>query len=397
MQKTVSTWRLRQWAAVITVLCTLIALVLATSATERLAAQSSDERVITVYDGESELTFITKATTVREALKKSQTVLGANDAVEPGLDTQLTASNYHLNVYRARPVLVIDGERRETVISPYKSAKQIVEKAGISLNPEDITKVERVEDVLTDGAAAQKVVVDRAVPIKIELYGMAAEIRTQANTVAELMKEKGVVMGAQDGASYPVEQPIVAGMTVRIWRNGTQTVTQEQPIPMPVRTIRNADKDVGFMEVQTPGKTGKKTVTYEVNMQNGREIGRKEIQSVVTEQPVEQVVVVGTKRKGGDPTSNRVLGKQMMLEAGFGEDQWTCLDKLWTKESGWNQYADNPGSDAYGIPQALPGTKMGPGWQDDPEVQIRWGLGYVKGRYGTPCGAWSAFQAKGWY
>jgi len=85
----------------------------------------------------------------------------------------------------------------------------------------------------------------------------------------------------------------------------------------------------------------------------------------------------------------------------WGDDQWPCLEKLWTKESGWNHLKWNTaGSGAYGIPQALPASKMasaGSDWQTNPDTQVRWGLGYIQGRYGTPCGAWSAFQQKGWY
>ena len=95
-------------------------------------------------------------------------------------------------------------------------------------------------------------------------------------------------------------------------------------------------------------------------------------------------------------SGNKAIGCKMMLEAGFGLDQMPCLDKLWMKESGWRTNAHNP-SGAHGIAQAKPGSKMGAGWEDDPVVQIRWGLGYIKGRYSTPCGAWSAFQSKGWY
>ncbi|GAB3143586.1 hypothetical protein GCM10027290_20140 [Micromonospora sonneratiae] len=96
-------------------------------------------------------------------------------------------------------------------------------------------------------------------------------------------------------------------------------------------------------------------------------------------------------------SGNRQIGCALLLDAGFGLDQMPCLDKLWTKESGWNVKAKNSSSGAYGIPQALPGDKMGPGWQNSAEVQIRWGLGYIKARYDTPCGAWSYFQAKGYY
>ena len=85
---------------------------------------------------------------------------------------------------------------------------------------------------------------------------------------------------------------------------------------------------------------------------------------------------------------------------GWGADQFSCLDALWTRESGWNPRATNPSSGAYGIPQALPGSKMsayGADWRTNPATQIEWGLAYIDGRYGTPCGAWSTFQSRGWY
>lgn len=81
-------------------------------------------------------------------------------------------------------------------------------------------------------------------------------------------------------------------------------------------------------------------------------------------------------------------------------DQWSCLDALWQRESNWNPSAMNPSSGAYGIPQSLPGSKMasaGADWRTNPATQIRWGLGYIKGRYGSPCGAWGHSQSVGWY
>jgi hypothetical protein len=99
-------------------------------------------------------------------------------------------------------------------------------------------------------------------------------------------------------------------------------------------------------------------------------------------------------------SGNRKIGCAIMLDEGFGIDQFPCLDKLWTKESGWNHKAYNEGSGAYGIPQALPGSKMGSvadDWKTNPATQIKWGLGYIKGRYGDPCGAWQHSQSTGWY
>lgn len=91
-----------------------------------------------------------------------------------------------------------------------------------------------------------------------------------------------------------------------------------------------------------------------------------------------------------------------MPKFGFDSSQWTCLETLWQKESSWYWAADNPYSSAYGIPQALPGTKMataGADWLINPATQITWGLGYIKGRYGTPCAAWAAWQSRSphWY
>ena len=97
---------------------------------------------------------------------------------------------------------------------------------------------------------------------------------------------------------------------------------------------------------------------------------------------------------------NRATGCALMLDQGFTIDQFPCLNKLWNKESGWNAHAENKGSGAYGIPQALPGKKMssaGSDWQTNPATQIKWGLGYIKGRYKTPCGAWNTSVNTGAY
>jgi hypothetical protein len=99
----------------------------------------------------------------------------------------------------------------------------------------------------------------------------------------------------------------------------------------------------------------------------------------------------------GDP---RDVARAMLAQFGFGADQFSCLDSIYVNESGWNVHADNPSSSAYGIPQALPGSKMasaGADWADNPATQIRWGLGYIKARYGTPCNAWGFKQGHGWY
>jgi hypothetical protein len=101
-----------------------------------------------------------------------------------------------------------------------------------------------------------------------------------------------------------------------------------------------------------------------------------------------------------DPGTAQSTAWNMMSSFGFDPNtQFSCLNNIWTRESGWRWDAANA-SGAYGIPQALPGSKMasaGADWQTNPATQIKWGLGYIQSVYGTPCSAWSFWQANGWY
>jgi hypothetical protein len=109
-----------------------------------------------------------------------------------------------------------------------------------------------------------------------------------------------------------------------------------------------------------------------------------------------QAAAQGTAMSG----TPQQIAMAMLASYGWSFSEFSCLNSLWEQESGWNPYASNPSSGAYGIPQALPGSKMasaGPDWQNDPATQIRWGLGYIKGTYGSPCAALSHESTAGWY
>lgn len=101
-----------------------------------------------------------------------------------------------------------------------------------------------------------------------------------------------------------------------------------------------------------------------------------------------------------DPGTAQAIAHEMVTARGWGQGEFDCLVALWNRESGWNVYAHNRSSGAYGIPQSLPGNKMasaGADWQSNPATQISWGLGYIENRYGAPCGAWGSSQQRGWY
>lgn len=110
----------------------------------------------------------------------------------------------------------------------------------------------------------------------------------------------------------------------------------------------------------------------------------------------------GYKGAGGPltPDAAKAAAKSMLPAYGWDEGQYQCLEIMWTRESNWNYAAENPGSGAYGIPQSLPADKMGsiaPDWRTNAVTQIKWGLGYIKERYGSPCQAWDFWQAHNWY
>jgi hypothetical protein len=108
----------------------------------------------------------------------------------------------------------------------------------------------------------------------------------------------------------------------------------------------------------------------------------------------------GNGNGDNSPAGAQAYAHSRFSAYGWGDDQFGCLVSLWNKESGWNYQAYNRSSGAYGIPQALPGSKMGTAgadWQTNAATQVNWGLGYISGRYGTPCGAWGHSQSTGWY
>lgn len=369
--------------------------------TDEVPAVASDQHVLTIHDRGDEQVLITKASTLGEALKLAGIEISAgHDVVEPSLDSELVASNYSINIYRARPITVVDGVVKRNITTAEQTPERIAKAAGITIYNEDQTDFSAPSDILSNGSS-QVMSIDRATVVQFTLYGKHAEVRTRATTVEEFLKEKSIKIGANDYLSVDKGQAISTGMAIELWREGKQTVTVEEEVDFEIEKVQDANREVGYREVKTPGVKGKRNATYEIEMKNGQEASRTEIASVTIEEPKKQVEIIGAKLPTPtNPTEAQAIGKEMMLAAGFGEDQWGCLYNLWMRESGWRTTAGNVSSGAYGIPQSLPASKMaafGDDYLTNPRTQIAWGLSYIKGRYGTPCGGWSAFQAKGWY
>jgi len=123
-------------------------------------------------------------------------------------------------------------------------------------------------------------------------------------------------------------------------------------------------------------------------------------QEAATKAAARRAQTAATEQAAEPSGSPRQVAEQMLVRFGWSGGQFSCLQPLWERESGWDVTAENPSSGAYGIPQALSGSLMasaGPDWQTNAATQIRWGLTYIQGRYGSPCGAWAHEESSGWY
>lgn len=364
-----------------------------------VSAQSAEKpapngRLVTVYDRGTEKVLLTKAATVGGALKAAGISLDKNDTVEPAVDERLVATDYQVNIYRARPIIVVDGATRLKVMTPYQTPAQIAKDADISLQSEDITTIDRVDDIVAEGAGL-RMTIERATAFTLILYGETTTAYTQEATVGAMLQEKGITVNAKDTLSVPTSTKLTPGMTVELWRDGVQTKTEVEAVEFETEEIKDADREIGFREVKTPGVPGERRVTYEIVMKNGREESRKEIQSVTTKEPKRQIEVVGIKSKvtpytgGGNKT-------QWLSASVIPEGSWGAADYIVSQESGWNPNAVNVSSGACGLAQALPCSKV-PGNPYDPINSLNWMNGYVTGRYGSWEAAVSFKQANGWY
>jgi len=271
-----------------------------------------NKRLITVYDRNTTSSFLTSQTTIEAALKVNGIELDPRDTVEPSRDEELIANDYRVNIYRARPVFVIDGSTRIKVMTPYQVPERIAKDAGITMYSEDTTSLKPSADFVGDGAGLQ-MSIDRATPIILDLYSKKTEVRTQGETVADMLKEKGIELGVNGRVSVALTTPITAGMEIRVWQEGKQTVTLDRAIAFGKQHIQDADRPIGYRVVSTPGVEGVETLTYEIEVKDGIELSRKQIASIVTIQPVKQVEIIGIKL--GPNALTKSKGAQMWTDS----------------------------------------------------------------------------------
>jgi len=353
--------------------------------TNQLPKQTDAKIVIISHDNIKQVVPVKQAT-VGDLLNKLNITLNQGDVVEPALTTKINQDQFKINIYRAVPVQVVDGATKISTFSAATTPRAIAQQTGQNVYPEDRILREPVQDFVKSGAIGEQLIIDRATPVNVDLYGTPVVLRTHAATVGELIKEQKIVLTKDDKLSIPETTPITPDMQLAVLRTGTKVATVTEVIPSPIQNINDPNLAYGTTAVRQAGSDGQQTVTYQITLNNNKEIGRTVIQKVVNKQPVTTIRVVGTSISGikGD-----------MALAGIPPGDYAAADFIISHESGWRPYAANA-SGAYGLCQALPGSKMasaGSDWATNPVTQLRWCNGYAVSRYGGWQGAYNHWMA----
>lgn len=333
--------------------------------------------------------------TVAEVLDYQDVTVGAEDLVEPGL-TDSAHDGGTIVVRTSHDVTIeIDGQV-QTISTTARTVGELLTYLGPRAEGA-VTEVSR-----TQALGRDPIRVSTLKTVHVAVDGAVMPITTAEPTVRGVLATAGIVLAEGDSTSAPLDAAAVDGMLVLVSRAAASATTVTEVLPFTTEEVEDPNLPKGHRVVVQSGRVGEATTTYAVQTLGGAEVSRTVLTRTVTTEPRNEIIKVGTMdvSVSVDPGSARAIGRSLAAQRGWGDDEFTCLDKLWTKESNWRVDADNPSSSAYGIPQALPGSKMssaGADWRTNPATQITWGLGYIEGRYGTPCAAWSHSVAKGWY
>lgn len=293
---------------------------------------TSDEYFVTIHDQDTTLTVKTGQATVAEVLERSEIQLVETDIVEPSLDTVIDG-DYNINIYRARPAIILDGVEKHYVMTASYDPAQIASEAGLTIYDGDEFVTEFNGNFLQAGAAS----------------------------------------------------------TYRLIRNGGRSLTAEESIPYATEQKLDYNLAKGEKYLERAGEEGRKSLVYRIEFQNNVEVKRELISEEVTKQPVTEIVVVGAK---ASISPERAQCAEWARQAGVSEGDLSAALDLIYHESGCRVDAKNP-SGAYGIPQSLPGSKMsafGADWETNPVTQIKWMANYVTTRYG----GWNQAMAYWW-
>jgi len=367
----------------------------------------NDSHVVIVSYDDKKQTVPTTANTVGELLDRLHIKLHDGDIVEPVSSTQIVEDNYRINVYRAKPVTIDDGDHKTFAFSAATTSRSIAAQAGIKVYPEDILTVKIPDSILHTANIGEELVIDRATPVIINLYGTPVGVRTHTGTVGDLLKEKQIKVANGDTIQPNVSTKIEADMSIVISRKGTKIATVIEPIAPSTQIIEDPTLSFGTTAIRQDGQNGKKVVTYEIKIVNGKEVSRRKIQEAVAENPVPEIIARGKAIYIPADKSAE------MSAAGISPGDYPYVNFIVSHESGWCPtklqgqvgycpgYAPDyiPDSLGYGLGQATPGSKMaafGSDWRTNAVTQLKWATSYANGKGGWEA-AYNFWESHGWW
>lgn len=314
-------------------------------------------------------------------------------------------------VSRARNVIVnADGTTREVAVRPGQDARGILEAAGVSVHALDRVTVENdatgelaiTVSRVTRGQATETVDIpfSETTTTSSDMFVGESQVTTtgvNGVTTWTVWQEKD---GDQVLTSVPITEHSTSQPVTQVRSEGTKEATPTALVAAgidPKATLEEKTESDGTTSVRYRAKLGSISTKEEIAEITGEAKNADQATAAAAAAAAAEAGAVPTTYSGEDPRS---LAKPLVAAQGWSDSEYQCLVLLWNRESQWNPYAENSSSGAYGIPQALPGSKMasaGADWRTNPITQINWGIGYIKGRYGTPCSAWAHSNAVGWY
>ncbi|MCL2785171.1 MAG: ubiquitin-like domain-containing protein [Propionibacteriaceae bacterium] len=335
---------------------------------------------------------------VAEVLASQDIRLYPRDRVSPGL-SELVSSEMEITVDFCRPVsLTLDGQTG-TYWTFATTVAGVIDGLGLS----ETSLKSSLSETMYIPREGVKLTIDTGHDVSITADGMTHQVHAYG-TVSKALTDMGITWNENDIITPAPATDLSGELAISLVRVEVKEIVREVATAYPVNDTADPTKPRGEVTVIVAGVKGLVKETVVQTFHDGKLVNEDIIASQVLRDPITAVTKTGSKVPdvmiNVTPGSAQAIAYDQVIARGWNDSEFQCLVNLWQKESGWRWNAENRYSGAYGIPQALPGSKMasaGADWRTNPATQIKWGLGYIKNRYGTPCGGWNHFLSTGWY
>lgn len=370
--------------------------------TSSLLHPTSTVSVEITYDKQTKL-VPTTASTVGGLLKKLDIKLYNGDTVEPSKDTGIYGENFRVNVYRGRPVVLVDGAKKIYAVSSATTPRSIAGQVGLKVYPEDELEVEPIGNFMQNYALGKVISIKKSTPVNVNLYGEFTGMRTTAHTVGDLLTEKKISLPSGSSVFPKTSTRIKPKMQVFVTSKGQKIEVHQEKIAMPVKIVHDKSLSFGVSAVRQRGSPGERLVTYQINKKSGN---KTKLQEFTSRKPVTQIVARGSAIN--IPSDH----KSVMAAAGISKNDYAFVDYIVSRESGWcptkvqghhghcpSYVPDIPNYGGYGMCQSTPPSKMasaGKDWQSSAVTQLRWCSSYAS-RYGSWQGAYDFWIKNHWW